>query len=55
MFSSLGIETLALGRALQSSLPVDQQTWGGYYEDSPRVVAGRVSRGLDAFPGGMPS
>ena len=55
MFGSLGIETVGLGRALQASLPVDQQTWGGYYEDSPRVVAGRVSRGLDAFAGGMPS
>lgn len=55
MFDSLGIETVALGRALQANLPVDQQTWGGYYEDSPRVVAGRVSRGLDAFAGGMPS
>jgi hypothetical protein len=55
MFASLGIETVALGRALQANLPVDQQTWGGYYEDSPRVVAGRVSRGLDAFAGGMPS
>ena len=49
MFAGLGIETVTLGRALQSSLPVDQQTWGGYYEDSPQVVAGRVSRGLDAF------
>lgn len=55
MFSRLGIETVTLGRALQSSLPVEQQTWGGYYEDSPRVVAGRVSRGLDAFAGGIPS
>jgi hypothetical protein len=30
-------------------LPVDQQTWGGYYEDNPRVVAGKVSRGRVAF------
>jgi hypothetical protein len=49
MFSTLGIETVDLGRALQSRLPVDQQTWGGYYEDSPRVVAGKVSRGCVAF------
>jgi hypothetical protein len=49
MFSTLGIETIDLGRALQSRLPVDQQTWGGYYEDSPRVVAGKVSRGCVAF------
>ncbi|MCP4332538.1 MAG: thermostable hemolysin [Gammaproteobacteria bacterium] len=49
MFSTLGIETIDLGRALQSRLPVDQQTWGGYYEDSPRVVAGKVSRGCIAF------
>ena len=49
MFQSLGIETLVLGRALQSRLPVDQQTWGGYYEDNPQVVAGRVSRGVDVF------
>ena len=55
MFGSLGIETVILGRALQASLPVDQQTWGGYYEDSPRVVAGRVSRGLDAFANGITS
>ena len=49
MFKILGIETVCLGRALQSRLPVDQQTWGGYYEDSPRVVAGKVSRGCSAF------
>ncbi|MBT8436142.1 MAG: thermostable hemolysin [Gammaproteobacteria bacterium] len=57
MFSTLGIETIDLGRALQSRLPVDQQTWGGYYEDSPRVVAGKVSRGCAAFentPDNMP-
>lgn len=49
MFTTLGIETANLGHALQSRLPVDQQTWGGYYEDSPRVVAGKVSRGCFAF------
>jgi hypothetical protein len=49
MFKILGIETVSLGRALQSRLPVEQQTWGGYYEDSPRVVAGKVSRGYSAF------
>jgi hypothetical protein len=49
MFKILGIETVCLGRALQSRLPVDQQTWGGYYEDSPRVVAGKVSRGCTVF------
>jgi hypothetical protein len=49
MFTTLGIETVSLGIALQSRLPVDQQTWGGYYEDSPRVVAGKVSRGCLAF------
>ena len=49
MFKSLGIETVYLGRALQSRLPVDQQTWGGYYEDNPRVVAGKVSSGCIAF------
>lgn len=52
MFRSLGVETLELGRALQSRLPVDQQTWGGYYEDNPQVIAGRVSRGLDVFDAG---
>jgi hypothetical protein len=51
MFQSLGIETLVLGRALQSRLPADQQTWGGYYEDNPQVIAGRVSRGVDVFDG----
>ena len=49
MFKTLGIETVYLGRALQSRLPADQQTWGGYYEDNPRVVAGKVSRGCIAF------
>ena len=49
MFKVLGIETICLGRALQSQLPRDQQTWGSYYEDSPRVVAGRVSGGRFAF------
>ena len=49
MFKTLGIETICLGRALQSRLPHDQQTWGSYYEDSPRVVAGRVSGGRIAF------
>jgi hypothetical protein len=49
MFKVLGIETICLGRALQSKLPRDQQTWGSYYEDSPRVVAGRVSGGRFAF------
>jgi len=49
MFRTLGIETICLGRALQSRLPHDQQTWGSYYEDSPRVVAGRVSGGRIAF------
>ena len=52
MFQSLGIETLVLGRALQSRLPADQQTWGGYYEDNPQVIAGRVSRGVDVFDAG---
>lgn len=51
MFQSLGIETLVLGRALQARLPADQQTWGGYYEDNPQVIAGRVSRGVDVFDG----
>ena len=49
MFGALGIETIDLGRALQSRLPEDQQTWGSYYEDNPRVVAGKVSRGCVAF------
>ena len=49
MFKNLGIETCALGRALQSRLPADQQTWGSYYEDSPMVVAGRVGQGRRAF------
>lgn len=49
MFKTLGIETFALGRALQSQLPSDQQTWGSYYEDSPVVVAGRVGQGCAAF------
>ncbi|MCP4768391.1 MAG: thermostable hemolysin [Gammaproteobacteria bacterium] len=49
MFKTLGIEIICLGRALQSRLPHDQQTWGSYYEDSPRVVAGRVSGGRVAF------
>lgn len=54
MFAELGIETLALGRALQSSLPRDQQTWGSYYEDRPQVLAGRVNRGCAVFfPTGM--
>jgi len=52
MFQSLGIETLVLGRALQSRLPIEQQTWGGYYEDNPQVIAGRVSRGVDVFDSG---
>ena len=45
MFATMGVETICLARALQTRLPVDQQTWGGYYEDNPRVVAGRVSAG----------
>ncbi len=49
MFKTLGIETFALGRALQARLPADQQTWGSYYEDSPMVVAGRVGQGRHAF------
>lgn len=49
MFKTLGIETVELGRALQACLPAVQQTWGGYYEDDPRVVAGRVSGGREAF------
>ena len=49
MFATLGIETLSLGRALQSRLPADQQTWGGYYEDNPLVVAGRVGHGRRVF------
>jgi hypothetical protein len=49
MFATLGIETLGLGRALQSRLPADQQTWGGYYEDNPLVVAGRVGHGRRVF------
>jgi hypothetical protein len=49
MFATLGIETLSLGRALQSRLPADQQTWGGYYEDNPQVVAGRVGHGRRVF------
>ena len=51
MFKNLGIETVELGRALQSRLPAEQQTWGGYYEDDPRVVAGRISCGRDVFAG----
>jgi hypothetical protein len=49
MFATLGIETVCLGRALQSRLPGDQQTWGGYYEDNPHVVAGRVGHGRQIF------
>ena len=49
LFAKLGIKTVALGRALQSRLPADQQTWGGYYEDNPTVVAGKVSCGRDVF------
>jgi hypothetical protein len=49
MFAVLGIETVTLGRALQERLPRDQQTWGGYYEDNPRVVAGRIDRGHEAL------
>lgn len=49
MFAAIGIETVALGRALQSRLPVDQQTWGGYYEDNPQVVAGRIGLGRKIF------
>jgi hypothetical protein len=45
MFARMGIETVCLARALQSRLPGDQQTWGGYYEDDPRVMSGRVSSG----------
>jgi hypothetical protein len=55
MFAGRGIETLTLGRALQARLPRDQQTWGGYYEDNPQVVAGRVHCGRAVFehPGAM--
>ena len=49
MFATIGIETINLGRALQSRLPGDQQTWGGYYEDNPQVVAGRVGHGRKVF------
>jgi hypothetical protein len=49
MFATLGIRTITLGRALQARLPRDQQTWGGYYEDNPRVVAGRVNSGRVVF------
>jgi hypothetical protein len=49
MFATLGIETLVLGRALQARLPRDQQTWGGYYEDNPQVVAVRVDCGRTVF------
>lgn len=49
MFATLGIETVTLGRALQSRLPADQQTWGGYYEDNPQVVAGRIGLGRQIF------
>jgi hypothetical protein len=49
MFATIGIETVNLGRALQSQLPGDQQTWGGYYEDNPQVVAGRVGLGCEVF------
>ena len=51
MFAILGLETVGLGRALQARLPLDQQTWGGYYEDNPQVVAGRVGPGLRVFGG----
>jgi hypothetical protein len=49
LFATLGIQTITLGRALQGRLPQDQQTWGGYYEDNPRVVAGRVNSGRAVF------
>lgn len=49
MFAALGIETLGLGRALQARLPQAHQTWGGYYEDNPQVVAGRVDCGRVVF------
>ncbi len=51
LFQTLGIKTVGLGRALQSRLPAQQQTWGSYYEDKPMVVAGQVSRGYRAFDG----
>ena len=49
LFAAIGIETVGLGRALQSRLPADQQTWGGYYEDNPQVVAGRIGLGRQVF------
>jgi hypothetical protein len=51
MFRLLGIRTVQLGRALQSRLPADQQTWGSYYEDNPSVVAGKVSGGCRVLGG----
>jgi hypothetical protein len=55
VFSLMGINTFSLGSACQSRLPVDQQTWGRYYQHNPSVLAGRVSYGRNLLNNGKPS
>ena len=45
MFTHAGIETVALGTALQQKLPAHLRHWGRYYQDNPCILAGRVSHG----------
>jgi hypothetical protein len=45
-FKRLGLELIDLGPADPDQLPPEERkTWGSYYEQKPRVMAGRVASG----------
>jgi hypothetical protein len=46
IFTKVGIDTVALGRADASRLPDGGRTWGSYYATDPVVLAGSIGRSL---------
>ncbi len=45
-FSRLGLELIDLAPARRESLPLEEQSrWGSYYDQKPRVMAGRIAQG----------
>ncbi len=49
-FTRLGLELVDLAEARRESLPPEEQgSWGSYYEQKPRVVAGNVTHGYEVL------
>ena len=49
LFTRAGVELLDLGPAQSSRLAQSDNDWGSYYQHDPRVMAARLTSGLDSF------